>query len=931
MKRKSYSHFISLAIISVTLLGGLAWMINKVEAKSINRPITQASPIHPNFPVLDENGGNVLDTGEPVSTMQTCGSCHNTEFIEQNSYHADAGLTDINNSQGTVFGRTWDQSPGIFGKWNPLNYRYLSTPKESTLDLGTPEWIMTIGVRHVGGGPSFYSREGIPLKELTVTEGDPQTHILDHVSGETIPWDWNESGVVEMNCFLCHIPNPDNQARMDRLHDGDFKWANTATLYNTGIIEESENGFNWNLEAFNQNNELRQEIIKIQDPTNDNCGLCHGLVHDDVEDPLLMTGCSPDRWKTITTGQIISPQRLSDSGMNLANKESLTRAWDVHSERLLKCTDCHYSLNNPLYYQEASTTRPDHLEFDPRRVEIGEYLEKPLHQFARGNSAQSTIAPELKDTMRRCDSCHEVGDSHNWLPYTTRHMQALNCETCHIPKLYSSSNQTHDWTVITLDEGARLECRGVTGDRETIRGLIEGYKPVWLPTLETNGTTSLAPYNLITSFIWVYDDPPKPVRLTDLKSAYLEDGDYHPGVVLRFDKNGNSTLDQNELIIDEPEKERFIANRLSLLGLENPRIIGEIQPYTINHNIASGDWAINDCQICHSEESRINQPIQLASLIPGGTTPEFIKLSNISLNGDIVSDKSGALFYTPNSKVGNLYILGQDNIKWIDFAGGFIILGVIFGILLHGGFRIYTNLKHPEYRQDIKTKRVYMYGVYERFWHWLQTFVIGVLIFTGLAIHKPDIFGFLSFRGVVLVHNLLATILGINAFLSLFYHLVSGEIKQYIPRPYGFFDQAISQTLFYIRGIFRNEPHPFEKTPEKKLNPLQQITYFAILNILLPLQGITGILIWGVQRWPNVSNALGGLRVLSPFHTMIAWLFAAFVIMHVYLTTTGHKPLTAFKAMVMGWDEIEEHHQPVKLDEIEVTPQSDNLQKETIE
>jgi thiosulfate reductase cytochrome b subunit len=158
----------------------------------------------------------------------------------------------------------------------------------------------------------------------------------------------------------------------------------------------------------------------------------------------------------------------------------------------------------------------------------------------------------------------------------------------------------------------------------------------------------------------------------------------------------------------------------------------------------------------------------------------------------------------------------------------------------------------------------------------------------------------------------MAAILGINAFLSLFYHLASGEIKQYIPRPYGFFDQAITQAMFYLRGIFNNEPHPFEKTTDKKLNPLQQVTYFTILNLLLPLQGITGILIWGAQRWPNISKALGGLGFLSPFHTLIAWMFVAFVIMHVYLTTTGHKPLTAIKAMMMGWEEIElSHHSPL--------------------
>jgi thiosulfate reductase cytochrome b subunit len=912
MKVNFNFRIIVLVTLSLTLILTLVWTVQIVTATKKSSQLSQVSPIHPAFALLDENGVNVLDSAQPVSTMNTCGECHHTDFIQQHSYHADAGLKEFTNPGETITGRPWDTSPGIFGKWNPLMYRYLSTEEDLLLDLGTPEWIMTIGVRHVGGGPSAYSKDGELLTEIPVTKGDPQTHILDHESQEVIAWDWKESGIVEMNCFLCHMPNPDNEARMERLHTGDFKWANTATLINNGIVETNGNSLLWNPAAFDQEGELNPEYINIQDPTNENCGLCHGLVHDNVEDPLVMTGCSPDRWKTITTGQIISPQRLSDTGMNLANKESLSRSWDIHAERLLKCTDCHYSLNNPLYFQEATTTRPDHLIFDPRRVEIGEYLEKPLHQFARGSSAQSTIAPRLTDTMRRCESCHAAEESHDWLPYVKRHMQAVDCETCHIPKLYSSSNQTHDWTVVYPGGNARLECRGVIGDQETIRGFLTGYEPIWLPTQDYSEEISLAPFNLLTSFFWVYDDPPRPIRLDDLMSAYFENGDYHPGVVMRFDKNGNSSLEDNELRIDTPEKEEFISNRLALLGLENPRIVGEIQPYSINHNVTSGDWAIKDCQNCHSTESRINQPIQLASFKPGEVIPEFVNTPNIIFRGELQTDDSGGLFYFPDVGNEHLYVLGQDKVKWIDLTGGLLILGVIGGVLTHGSLRLYRTLKNPTDKQDLRTKRIYMYSVYERLWHWLQTFVIGILIFTGLIIHKPELFGFLSFRGVVLVHNIMAAILGINAFLSLFYHLASGEIKQYIPRPYGFFDQAITQAMFYLRGIFNNEPHPFEKTTDKKLNPLQQVTYFTILNLLLPLQGITGILIWGAQRWPNISKALGGLGFLSPFHTLIAWMFVAFVIMHVYLTTTGHKPLTAIKAMMMGWEEIElSHHSPL--------------------
>jgi thiosulfate reductase cytochrome b subunit len=153
----------------------------------------------------------------------------------------------------------------------------------------------------------------------------------------------------------------------------------------------------------------------------------------------------------------------------------------------------------------------------------------------------------------------------------------------------------------------------------------------------------------------------------------------------------------------------------------------------------------------------------------------------------------------------------------------------------------------------------------------------------------------------------LAILLVINAGLSLFYHLVSGQIRQFLPRPYGFFDEAIVQAKYYLRGIFRGEAHPFAKLPGRKLNPLQQVTYFAILNVLLPLQIVTGALMMGVQFFPRVATWFGGLPFLAPFHSLVAWTFAAFIVGHVYLTTTGPRPLTSIRAMMNGWEEVEAH------------------------
>ncbi len=890
--------------ISLVLIAGSVLFSQRlVSASTSKNENLQSSPFHPDFPFLDEDGINVLDSGKPVSTMNTCGSCHDTAFIAEHSYHTSVGMNNLTSPGGTVTERPWDISPGFFGSWNPIEYRYLSSPGDKRIDLTTPDWIRLYGLRHVGGGPAIYSQSGALLTDLPYSRNSLETNIIDPETGQLERWDWSESGTIEMNCFLCHIPTPNKDAREDALRAGAFQWVNTATLLGSDIVVLTDESYSWNQASFTEDKEISQDVIQIQDPTNSNCGACHGLVHANVEDPLVTLGCSPERWSTITTGQIISPQQMADSGMNLANKESLTRSWDIHAERLLNCVDCHYSLNNPLFFQESEATKPEHLLFDPRRVEIGEYLEKPLHQFAHGNSAQYHASPELNDTMRTCESCHAVDVTHDWLPYLDSHLAALSCETCHIPQLYSSANMVQDWTVLLPDNGSRKECRGVEGESNAMKNLLVGYEPVLIPSPDKSGEMKLAPHNLVTIWFWVYGDPPRPVIYSDLQQVYFENGDYLPGILLRFDANQDGELTKEELVIDTPAKEEFVQDRLSRLGLSNPRIRGEIQVYSINHDVASAEWALNDCTACHGEQSRVTQPIKLASAAPGAALPEFVSGTGRSLDGEIFQDGDGALYYSPAPSTANLYIFGHNNLIWLDRIGLGLFVSVLLGVLTHGGLRLYLTYRHPVGNKQ--TEKVYMYGSYERLWHWLQTAGIAILLFTGLVIHRPDTFSFMNFRNTVLIHNILAAILAANAFLALFYHLASGEIQQYIPRPKGFFDRTITQTIYYLRGIFKGEHHPFEKTPEKKLNPLQQATYFGLLNVLLPLQGITGILMWGVQRWPNLAGALGGLPVLAPIHTIIAWLFASFIVLHVYLTTTGHTAVSSIEAMITGYEEIE--------------------------
>ena len=608
------------------------------------------SPLHPTFPLFDADGEHVLDSGNPISTITTCGQCHNTDFIASHNYHNDVGYSFQTEAGETGSGRAWDTSSGLYGKWDPITYRYLSPEGDAIIDLDTEDWIQTYGLRHAGGGPA-----------------DPAG--------------------VEINCFLCHLINPDNDSRISALEAKNFEWASTATLLNTEAVSLSAGEYQWNEAAFDPQGELLPAVISIHDPTDDNCGLCHGTVHTETEQALVLSGCEDTGYNTSTTGQVITAQRIDDTGMNIQDKDELGFAWDVHIERRVECVDCHYSLNNPVYTSGSGSFSLEHLDYDPRRVELGEYIIQPMHDFARGESAQGTVSPETRGTIRRCEGCHNVENSHDWLPYIDTHMNSILCESCHIPKIYNGATQQVDWTVMEVDGSSQTSCRGIEGDSGTISDLVTGYAPVLIQRQNLDGSQKLAPYNLISSWYWVYGEPERPVRLQDLETVFLNGKTYADDVVTFFDVDGNGDLSAVEIQLNSEEKVAFVAAKVSALGLSNPRITAQVQPYSISHDVIEGQLATSECTACHSDESRVTQPIQLANYVPGGVIPTFVQDSNTLNNGEIYLEDDGALYYQPFPQAEGMYVFGHDNVAWVDWFGVIMFLGVLGGITTHGGIR----------------------------------------------------------------------------------------------------------------------------------------------------------------------------------------------------------------------------------------------------
>lgn len=201
--------------------------------------------------------------------------------------------------------------------------------------------------------------------------------------------------------------------------------------------------------------------------------------------------------------------------------------------------------------------------------------------------------------------------------------------------------------------------------------------------------------------------------------------------------------------------------------------------------------------------------------------------------------------------------------------------------------------------------KVLFYSLYERLWHWIQAIGVTLLLLTGFEVSYPTQVNIFGFENAVPVHNAVGLILVLNALLALFYNLAAGLIERYIPSLGDVFPKGLEHASYYIMGIFQGRPHPFDKTPDKRLLPLQKVTYFIVLNVLLPLMVLTGLLKLSVDAYPELVEAVGGLTVIGPIHRIGAWLFASFLILHVYMTTTGPTWLANLSTMITGYGHLE--------------------------
>jgi formate dehydrogenase gamma subunit len=400
--KKYFKKYMLFGLTGIILMGILGFLIGPVKSmeKSLNQSvqddrITSASGVCPPFKLRDE-AGNIIDPIKgindtvPYSPKQTCGvsGCHNYEKITEGFHFTQGKGESVPKTMSERY--NWVSSPGNYGgNWcspAPL-YRQLAAKNNTnarTIDMTSFDFVTaTCGNCHPGGGPLEYDRDG---KRYDTQMNAPESGMVsggeNGLDGDYYKARWSETGVIEADCLLCHMPEYDYAKRNSELANLNFRWAATAGAglgLLTGKVSNGERpDVIYDKSKFDADGNV--VLHMAPEPRNETCLKCH----------------AKPGWKK--------------------RGASFSTRTDVHMAAGLRCVDCHTA------GRDAS---------DPK------IRGKEFHQIGKGDDPSVWARNDLDNTVRSCENCHDKGwgnaprVKHAWLP--DLHFEKISCQACHIP------------------------------------------------------------------------------------------------------------------------------------------------------------------------------------------------------------------------------------------------------------------------------------------------------------------------------------------------------------------------------------------------------------------------------------------------------------------------------------------------------------------
>jgi thiosulfate reductase cytochrome b subunit len=200
--------------------------------------------------------------------------------------------------------------------------------------------------------------------------------------------------------------------------------------------------------------------------------------------------------------------------------------------------------------------------------------------------------------------------------------------------------------------------------------------------------------------------------------------------------------------------------------------------------------------------------------------------------------------------------------------------------------------------------KIYLYPKWIRVWHGINALSIIILIATGISMHysakgNPV----LPFDLAVSLHNFFSGIIILSYLYFIVSNMVTKNSRAYKIIGKGLFRQLIIQSKYYLTGYFRGEPKPFPVSKEQKFNPLQRVTYFITMYLLVPLVIISGIGLLFPEQVVEGFTTASGIKLTVVFHSSFGFLISLFLIVHLYIASVGKHPLRNYRSIITGFHE----------------------------
>ena len=196
--------------------------------------------------------------------------------------------------------------------------------------------------------------------------------------------------------------------------------------------------------------------------------------------------------------------------------------------------------------------------------------------------------------------------------------------------------------------------------------------------------------------------------------------------------------------------------------------------------------------------------------------------------------------------------------------------------------------------------KIYFYPVWLRIWHGLNALGIICLIVTGISMQSIES-SFLDFNFAVKTHNLAGILVAFSYLIFVLGNLITNNSQFYIIKPKGFLKRPLKQAYYYAWGMFHGMKSPYPLSEKRKFNPLQKYFYVIVMYLAVPLIIITGFGLLFPEIIINEIYNFSGVFVTAVIHSALGFFISVFLVIHLYVSTIGKKPLDNFKSIVNGW------------------------------